>query len=151
MHSDGDDHRDTENLEHKGLDYVNFQAVTLANLTDGSYTFNVSDGVYYPVAFAAVRSGKRDIKVFGIYDPDTDGFADSIVVSGGNVTGIDISLKQLNTIGIVGKIRDKKNRPVAGATLILNGSQIQDSTVSNFGGRYQFNDEIGRASCRERV
>lgn len=67
--------------------------------SSGAYIANyVRDGVYWPVAAKDLNSdGAFDpaIDAMGFYDPNNDGQPDSIVVSGGSLTGIDMALRRL--------------------------------------------------------
>lgn len=59
----------------------------------GAFVFeNVRDGVYWPVALNFADDEGSTIGVYGFYDPDGDYEPDSIVVSGSDLNGIDLSL-----------------------------------------------------------
>ncbi len=65
--------------------------------SDGTYTMKaVRDSIYYPIAVADLNfDGEINPMTgdaIGFYDPNGDGVPDSIVVRGGNHSGIDISM-----------------------------------------------------------
>jgi hypothetical protein len=69
----------------------------------GDYSLgNVRDGVYWP---AAAKDGDGNGSIdpglgdpFGQYDPNGDGWPDSIVISGTNRSGIDITLRSISSV-----------------------------------------------------
>lgn len=73
---------------------------TLADTTTGTYTLNgVRDGVYFPLSINLIKDGFDETpSAIGIYDPDSDGSLNSITVSGGNLTDIDIQFKAFEPI-----------------------------------------------------
>ncbi|MEP2446338.1 MAG: T9SS type A sorting domain-containing protein [Balneola sp.] len=73
---------------------------TLADTTTGTYTLNgVRDGVYFPLSINLIKDGFDETpSAIGIYDPDSDGSLNSITVSGGNLTDIDIKFKAFEPI-----------------------------------------------------
>ncbi|MEQ8578738.1 MAG: T9SS type A sorting domain-containing protein [Balneola sp.] len=73
---------------------------TLADTTTGTYTLNgVRDGVYFPLSINLIEDGFDETpSAIGIYDPDSDGSLNSITVSGGNLTDIDIQFKAFEPI-----------------------------------------------------
>lgn len=73
---------------------------TLADTTTGTYTLNgVRDGVYFPLSINLIKDGFDETpSAIGIYDPDNDGSLNSITVSGGNLTDIDIQFKAFKPI-----------------------------------------------------
>jgi hypothetical protein len=73
---------------------------TLADTTTGTYTLNgVRDGVYFPLSINLIEDGFDETpSAIGIYDPDNDGSLNSITVSGGNLTDIDIQFKAFEPI-----------------------------------------------------
>ncbi len=74
---------------------------TVVQNSDGSFELeNVEDGVYWPAAFLDVNgngllSPEFDADLIAYYDPDMDRRPDSIVVSGGTVSGVDMALLDL--------------------------------------------------------
>ncbi len=68
----------------------------------GGYTIeNIEDGVYWPVTILDIN-GNGEISVdddrdlIGYYDPNNDRVPDSIVVEGGNVSGVNMELRELH-------------------------------------------------------
>jgi len=77
----------------------NPEALSVVSSSTGTYTVNyVPGGTYWPVAVKDVdRSGDFEpepgVDVIALYDPNGDGFADSLVVpEGGAVTGVNMTL-----------------------------------------------------------
>ncbi len=71
--------------------------------SSGAYTLNyVRDGVYWPVAAKDLDGNgiiSPEYDLIGFYDPDNDGQPDSIIISGSNISDIDINLRFLfNTV-----------------------------------------------------
>ena len=80
----------------------NPEAMAVVPSSAGTYTVNyVPAGTYWPVALKDVnKSGSfdpdTDIDAVGVYDPNGDGFLDSVVVlEGGSLSGINITLTTL--------------------------------------------------------
>lgn len=64
----------------------------------GTYSFDhVRDGTYYPVAFNYSDDTGVAIGHYAYYDPDGDFSPDPVVVSGGNLTGVDLTLYSYGT------------------------------------------------------
>jgi hypothetical protein len=86
-----------------GEEEGNIKIAAVVNNSYGAYTLNyVRDGVYWPIAAKDLDGNgiiTPETDLIGFYDPDNDGQPDSIIVSGGNLSGIDVSLRLLfNTV-----------------------------------------------------
>jgi hypothetical protein len=85
--------------EHEGM----VRSAMIVSNPSGAYSFsNIRDGVYWP---AAVKDGDGNGSIdpglgdpYGQYDPDGDGHADSIVISGSDRSGINIVLRSISSV-----------------------------------------------------
>ncbi|RMH62788.1 MAG: T9SS C-terminal target domain-containing protein [Bacteroidetes bacterium] len=53
---------------------------------------HVRDGTYWPLAVRYTDASSTEIEALGFYDADADGEPDPITVSGGHVSGVDLTL-----------------------------------------------------------
>ena len=90
---------DGGNEESEGPD-ITIARATLADTTNGTYSITgVRDGEYFPLAINLINDGFGDTpSAIGIYDPEDDGSLNSITVSGGDLSGIDIQFKSFAPI-----------------------------------------------------
>jgi DNA/RNA endonuclease YhcR with UshA esterase domain len=108
----------------------------VANL-DGSYSITgVRDGVYWPTSAVDVN-GDGDINsmgsvdLLGFYDPNNDGVPDSVVVSGGNLTGIDIVFSEIVPVtarGVLARANHAASRFAGDQQLKVVAAPLADST-----------------------
>ncbi len=90
---------DGNGSESEGPD-ISIARASLADTTNGTYTISgVRDGEYFPLAINLIKDGFGDSpSAIGIYDPDGDGSLNSITVSGGNLTDVNIQFKSFAPI-----------------------------------------------------
>lgn len=113
-------------------DFIVIQALSLVDLTNGSYSVPVADGIYYPVL-----SGELDsTDIWKTYDPDGTGSAQSIEIMGESLSGIDFSLQGYG-VAISGIVRNNNNRRVANAQIVIYGEDYLEFAESDIEGHFQ--------------
>jgi len=98
--------------------------VTSVASPGGAYSVNVADGTYYVSAYLDVDdSGGEpgDDEPNGWYDANSDGTPDTITVSGGNVTGVDITFGDIAYAPEITLLDGQWNKLGDAATAINSG------------------------------
>lgn len=122
---------------------VTFEGAAVVTNPTGVYTVPyVRDGTYWPVAARISEDGEDFSELIassfiGFYDPDGDGDPDSLVVAGGDVTGVQIDLQSLAAFSGTAGAFEAEARAVAAAEagdnqLIAVGSMVSETGVSPF-------------------
>ena len=114
------------------------QGFGLVDPESGQYSILAPNGTYWLFTAARIHNGMSSFENYSYYDPDGDGFADSVVVKDENISAIDMMFATPEIISFLGSVTGPGNRPVYNAQIKIYSANWKTEITADDHGRFNF-------------